>query len=147
MLGVLSILSLSLSLSLSSSSLHDRRHRPLCKNISYEWSDMIPGRFIKVLRYFRFFLRTHGRTDGGTLRGPRGPKNRRLLDAKNLHCLDHMCTYVYICVHSANKREGASSSEFWSGRPNGAIWWQLKAVFSLSSTSLWPAAGFFFTTS
>ena len=68
-------------------------------------------------------------------------KNMRQLDAKNLHCLDHTCTF------SKYKREGASSSEFWSGRPNGAIWWQLKAVFSLSSTSLWPAARFFFTTS
>ena len=32
-----------LSLSLSFSSLHDRRHRPLFNDISYEWSDMLLG--------------------------------------------------------------------------------------------------------
>ena len=64
-----------------------------------------------------------------------------------VYSMPKTCIVLIIRVHSANKREGASSSEFWSGRPNGAIWWQLKAVFSLSSTSLWPAARFFFTTS
>ena len=36
-------LSLYLSLSLCLSSLFDKRHRPLCDNISYEGSDMILG--------------------------------------------------------------------------------------------------------
>ena len=69
MLGLLSTLSLSLS------SLYDRRHRPLFVNTLNEGSDMILEWFIRLQRWFRFFLRAGGRTDEGVPRGPRGPKN------------------------------------------------------------------------
>ena len=42
--------------------------------ILYEGFGMILGWFIRLQRWFIFFLRTDGRTNEGVPRGPRGPK-------------------------------------------------------------------------
>ena len=70
----ISSLSLCLSLFLSLSSSWSSPDHPRCINISYEGSGMIPGWFIRLYMWFRFLVRSNGRTDEGVLRGPRGHK-------------------------------------------------------------------------